>query len=889
MVPCLYDDLDSIETQDWREAISSVIKKEGSKRAQFLINQIIKQAHHDGVTISYNNLYNNNYINTISIQNEPKYPGDLKIEQNICAAIRWNAMMMVLHASKKQLELGGHIASFQSAATLYEVCFNHFFRARNTKDGGDLVYFQGHISPGIYARAFLEGRINAEQMNNFRQEIQNTGLPAYPHPKLMPEFWQFPTVSMGLASISAIYQAKFLKYLYNRHLKDTTSQTVYAFLGDGEMDEPESKGALNIAAREKLNNLIFIINCNLQRLDGPVIGNGKIINDLSNIFEGSGWEVIKVIWGSKWDPLFNKDTSGKLIQLMNETVDGDYQRFKSKNGAYIRKHFFGKYKETYDLVKDMSDTEIWELNRGGHDPKKIFAALQKAKSSTEKPVVILAHTIKGYGMGSEIEGVNISHQIKHISIKNIEYFKNKFKLNTITNDKLTSLPYLTFQKNSQENLYLHARRKALFGYLPSRLQFATHALNIPKLEYFYPLLQKQTKNISTTLAFIRTLNMLLKHESIKTRLVPIIADEARTFGMEGLFRQIGIYNPIGQQYIPQDYDLFSYYREDKQGQILEEGINELGAAASWLAAATSYSTNDFPMIPFYIYYSMFGFQRIGDFLWAAADQQARGFLIGATSGRTTLNGEGLQHADGHSHIQSLTIPNCISYDPAYAYEIAVIIHNGLVRMYDTNPENIYYYITTLNEKYHMPAMPIGAEEGIKKGIYKLESLDGSNGKVQLMGSGAILRIIRDAAKILSNDYNVGSDVYSVTSFTELARDGQDCKRWNMLHPIDTPKIPYISTILNNYPTIAATDHMKLFAEQVRCFIPNNYFFVLGTDGFGRSDSRENLRNYFEISSGYIVIAALTELKKQGYIHPNIISKAIKTFNINPDKINPRLI
>lgn len=888
----LCNDVDSIETQEWLQSLSSVIQKEGIERAQFLIHQIIKKARSNGVVIhnddNNNNTIHNNYINTISVQEEPEYPGNLKIEYNICSAIRWNAVMMVLHASKKNLELGGHIASFQSSATIYEVCFNHFFRAHNNIDGGDLIYFQGHISPGIYARAFLEGRLDIEQINNFRQEINTTGLPSYPHPKLMPKFWQFPTVSMGLSPVSAIYQAKFLKYLKNRNLKDTTLQTVYAFLGDGEMDEPESKGVLNIASREKLNNLIFIINCNLQRLDGPVVGNGKIINDLENVFKGSGWEVIKVIWGSKWDRLLQKDTSGKLIQLMNETVDGDYQTLKSKDGAYIRKNFFGKYPETMNLVNDMSDSEIWELNRGGHDSKKIFAALKKAKNSPEKPVVILAHTIKGYGMGAQVEGMNTSHQIKNINFESIRYFRDKFKLHSITDDQIESLPYITFKKNSQEYIYLHKKRKELFGYIPHRLQYSTDLLKLPTLEHFSPLLQKQNINISTTSAFIRILNILLKNQFIKNRIVPIIADEARTFGMEGLFRKIGIYNSLGQQYIPQDHNLLSYYREDKQGQILQEGINELGAAASWLAAATSYSTNNFPMIPFYIYYSIFGFQRIGDFFWAAADQQAKGFLIGGTSGRTTLNGEGLQHADGHSHIQALTIPNCISYDPTYAYEIAVIIQDGLIRMYGNNPENIYYYITTLNEKYHMHAMPTGVEEGIRKGIYKLESLPGINGKVQLIGSGAILQIIRKAAQILSQKYHVSSDIYSVTSFTELARDGQNCERWNMLHPIDMPKKPYIATILNDFPTIAATDYMKLFAEQIRCFIPNNNFLVLGTDGFGRSDSRKNLRHHFEIDEGYIIVASLTALKKQGYIHTNKILEAIKIFNINPEKINPSL-
>ncbi|WP_159714701.1 pyruvate dehydrogenase (acetyl-transferring), homodimeric type [Blochmannia endosymbiont of Camponotus nipponensis] len=882
------NDVDPIETQDWIQSISSVIQREGIARAQFLINQIIHEARNNGVRI-VNDETIHDYINTIPVKDEPEYPGDLEIEQRICSVVRWNAIMMVLHASKKNLDLGGHIASFQSSATLYEVCFNHFFRGRNQHDGGDLVYFQGHIAPGIYSRAFLEGRLNEKQINNFRQEVKNLGLSSYPHPKLMPEFWQFPTVSMGLASISAIYQAKFLKYLNNRNLKDTTLQTVYAFLGDGEMDEPESKGALNIASREKLNNLIFIINCNLQRLDGPVVGNGKIINDLENIFKGSGWEVIKVIWGSKWDSLLHKDTSGKLIQLMNETVDGDYQTFKSKDGAYIRKHFFNKYPETSTLVDDMSDSEIWALDRGGHDPKKIFAALKKAKNNSEKPVVILAHTVKGYGMGSSAEGMNIAHQIKKINIQGIRYFRDRFNLNLVKDDQIESLPYLTFAEDSKEYTYLHERRKTLFGYIPSRLQHSTDSLELPTLEHFHPLLIQQNKDISTTLAFIRVLNILLKCTPIKNRLVPIIADEARTFGMEGMFRQIGIYSSMGQQYTPQDHDLLAYYRENKQGQILQEGINELGAAASWLAAATSYSTNNFIMIPFYVYYSMFGFQRIGDFFWAAADQQARGFLIGGTSGRTTLNGEGLQHADGHSHIQSLTIPNCISYDPAYAYEIAVIIQDGLMRMYGNNPENIYYYITTLNEKYHMPAMPIGVEEGIRKGIYKLESLSGKNGKIQLMGSGAILRLVREAAQILSQEYNVSSDVYSVTSFTELARNGQDCERWNMLHPMDIPKIPYITTVLNDFPTIAATDYMKLFAEQIRCFVPSNHFFVLGTDGFGRSDSRENLRHHFEIDTGYVVTAALAQLLKKGHIHADVVINAIKTFDIDPNKINPRLI
>lgn len=891
----LHNDPDPIETSDWRQAIESVIREEGIERARYLLDQVLSEARKGGVNVtpgSMNiNSTNNDYINTIAVEDEPAYPGNLNLERRIRSAIRWNAVMTVLRASKKNLDLGGHIASFQSSATFYDVCFNHFFRAHNEKDGGDLVYFQGHISPGIYARAFLEGRLTQEQMDNFRQEIDGKGLSSYPHPQLMPEFWQFPTVSMGLGPISAIYQAKFLKYLDHRGLKNTSAQTVYAFLGDGEMDEPESKGVITIATREKLDNLIFVINCNLQRLDGPVTGNGKIINELEGIFAGAGWQVLKVIWGDRWDALLRKDSSGKLIQLMNETLDGDYQTFKSKDGAYIRKHFFDRFPETQALVADMSDDEIWSLNRGGHDPKKVFAALKKAQDTQGKPTVILAHTVKGYGMGETAEGKNIAHQVKKMNMLGVNHLRDRFDV-PVTDTDIEKMPYITFDKDSEEYKYLHARRQALSGYLPTRLRNFTEKqkLELPVLADFNSLLTAQTKEISTTIAFVRVLNLLLKNKSIKDRIVPIIADEARTFGMEGLFRQIGIYSPNGQQYTPQDREQVAYYKEDEKGQILQEGINELGAAASWLAAATSYSSNDFPMIPFYIYYSMFGFQRIGDLCWAAGDQQARGFLIGGTSGRTTLNGEGLQHEDGHSHIQSLTIPNCLSYDPAYAYEVAVIMHDGLERMYGETQENIYYYLTTLNENYAMPAMPEGVEEGIRKGIYKLETTDkeGGKGKIQLMSSGAILRHVRKAAQILFEQYGITSDVYSVTSFTELAREGQDCERWNMLHPTEKPRIPYVTTVMHDAPTIASTDYMKLFAEQIRNFIPAGQFRVLGTDGYGRSDSRENLRHHFEIDASYVVVAALGELAKRGDINTNIVAEAIAEFGINADKVNPRL-
>ncbi|XBC37837.1 MAG: pyruvate dehydrogenase (acetyl-transferring), homodimeric type [Buchnera aphidicola (Meitanaphis microgallis)] len=888
MTDFLFNDIDPIETNDWIKGIESVIREEGVERASFIINSIIKRLERENVKVISSRIISD-YVNTISVSNEPFYPGNLSLEYKICSAIRWNAIMIVLRASRKNLDLGGHLSSFQSAAIIYEVCFNHFFRARNEKDSGDLVYFQGHISPGIYARAFVEGRLNREQLDNFRQEVNGNGLPSYPHPKCMPDFWQFPTVSMGLGPLCAIYQAKFLKYLQNRNLKNTSNQKVYVFLGDGEMDEPESKGAISIAFREKLDNLIFIVNCNLQRLDGPVMGNGKVINELESVFKGSGWEVIKVIWGSEWDKLLDRDTTGQLVKLMNETLDGDYQTFKSKDGAYVRKHFFGKYKETMDLVKDMTDEQIWKLNRGGHDFKKVYAAFDKANKIIEKPVIILIHTIKGYGLGNIAEGKNIAHQLKKIDIQGIRHIRDRFCI-PVQDKDLGSLPYVSFEFDSKEYKYLHDNRKKLGGYLPFRLARFTKRLELPKLSDFKVLLMKQTKEISTTVAFVRILNIILRNISIKERIVPIIADEARTFGMEGLFRKIGIYNVHGQKYIPQDQEQLAYYKEDRKGQILQEGINELGAFASWLAAATSYSTNDFPMIPFYIYYSIFGFQRIGDICWAAGDQQARGFLIGGTSGRTTLNGEGLQHGDGHSHIQALTIPNCVSYNPAYSYELAVIIHNGLNRMYGDVQENIYYYITTFNENYVMPAMPVGSEEGICKGIYKLKSIGKTQIKVQLLGSGSILQCVCKAALILLKTYNISSDIYSVTSFTELARNGQDCERWNLLHPTaKDKKIPYIAKIMNNFPAIAVTDYMKLFADQVRAYIPGISFRVLGTDGFGRSDSRKNLRNYFEINEFYIVIAALLELSKFNSFDETIVIDAMNQFNINVSKINPRLV
>ncbi|QJC32877.1 pyruvate dehydrogenase (acetyl-transferring), homodimeric type [Enterobacteriaceae endosymbiont of Donacia semicuprea] len=877
-------DVDPIETNDWIQSIDSVIKEEGIKRAKFLLKIIIKHINNNEIIF---NLNKNNYINSISKEEEPIYPGNLILEKKIRSFIRWNAIMIVLRASKKNLDLGGHISSYQSSSYIYEVCFNHFFKGYNKKNNGDIIYFQGHITPGIYARSFVEGRIDIEHLDNFRQEVFNKGLSSYPHPKLMPNFWQFPTVSMGLGPISAIYQAKFLKYLENRELQITSNRKVFAFLGDGEMDEPESKGVINIAARENLDNLIFIVNCNLQRLDGPVYGNGKIINELENIFQGSGWEVIKVIWGKNWENLLFKDKTGKLIQLMNQTLDGDFQNFNSKNGDYIRKNFFGKYKETFNLVKNLTDKEIEKLNYGGHDSKKIYAAFKKAYEIKNKPTVILFHTIKGFGLGKTAESKNIAHQIKKIDLNEIKYIRNNLKI-PIDDKKLYNLPYISFNKDSLEYHYLHNQRKKLGGYIPFRRINFTEKLILPKLSEFNTLFKNQD-NISTTISFIRILNILLRNKNISNRIVPIIADEGRTFGMEGLFRKIGIYNSNGLKYTPQDKEIFSYYKEDIKGQILQEGINESGAFASWLAAATSYSTNNFPMIPFYIYYSIFGFQRIGDLCWAAGDQQARGFLIGATSGRTTLNGEGLQHEDGHSHIQSLIIPNCISYDPTYAYELAVIINNGLKRMYGKQQENIYYYITTMNENYNMPAMKSKFEYGICKGIYKIFSIENNKNtiNIQLLGSGSILNNMIKAGEILYQEYNINSDIFSVTSFTEINREGQDCDHWNLLHPFEKRRIPYITSIMKNYPTVAATDYIKLFAEQIRKYIPTNNYFVLGTDGFGRSDSRKNLRDFFEINELYVVLAILNILLDLNLISLKKITHFIKKNKININKNNPR--
>ena len=880
-------DINPEETNEWLEALENIIEEGGPKRAHYILEKLIDKARRKGTYLPFR--ATTAYLNSIDVEDEPKMPGDRDIERRIRSAIRWNATMMVLRASKKNLELGGHIASFQSSATLYDVGFNHFFRAPNEKDGGDLVFFQGHIAPGIYARSFLEGRITKEQMDNFRQEVDGQGLSSYPHPKLMPDYWQFPTVSMGLGPIQAIYQARFLKYLTNRGIKDCSEQKVYCFMGDGECDEPESLGAISLAGRESLDNLVFVINCNLQRLDGPVRGNGKIIQELEGNFRGNGWRVVKVIWGRHWDALLQKDKSGKLLQLMEETVDGEYQNFKQKGGAYTREHFFNKYPETAKLVENMSDEDIFALNRGGHDPLKVYAAYKAAEKTKDRPTVILAKTVKGYGMGEAAEGKNIAHGVKKVDLDSLRQFRDRFRI-PFSDEELEKLPYYTFDEDSVEMKYMKARRAELHGFVPQRLEKFTNKLEIPSLAEFESITKGSgDREISTTMAFVRILNILVKDKNIGKQIVPIVPDEARTFGMEGMFRQIGIYSNEGQKYVPQDRDQVAYYKEDKEGQVLQEGINELGAMGSWAAAATSYSVNDCPMIPFYIYYSMFGFQRTGDMAWAAGDLRARGFLVGGTAGRTTLNGEGLQHEDGHSHILANTIPSCISYDPTYGYELAVIVQDGINRMYGEKQEDVFYYLTTMNENYKQPEMPEGVEEGILKGIYKLDTVDAANDyKVKLLGSGTILEQVRQAADILASDYGVKSDVYSVTSYNEITREAQDVERYNLLHPDEEDKTPYVTTVLGEDEDniiVSATDYMKIYSEQIRAYVKGS-FKTLGTDGFGRSDSRANLREHFEVDANFIVYTTLYLLVENGKLDKKVLNEAIAKFKINPNKINP---
>lgn len=879
-----FNDIDPMETQEWLDALQSVITNEGTERAQFLIQELLKKANTEGVRPSA--AINTPYRNTIKPHEEKQMPPDEGLSKRISALIRWNALAMVLRAGKYAPELGGHIASYASAATLYETGFNHFFKGPNGHNGGDLLYIQGHCSPGIYARAFLEGRLSEEQLDHFRQEVDGKGLSSYPHPWLMGDFWQFPTVSMGLGPLQAIYQARFLKYLENRGLIEVEGRKVWAFLGDGEMDEPESVGALTIAAREKLDNLIFVVNCNLQRLDGPVRGNGKIIQELEGLFHGAGWNVIKLVWGGRWDPLFATDKDGLLQKRMEECVDGDYQSYKANDGAYVREHFFGQYPELKKRVAHLSDDEIWRLNRGGHDSQKVFAAYAQAVAHKGNPTIILAKTVKGYGMGAAGEGMNITHQQKKMTIEQLRAFRDRFSI-PITDEKITEIPFYRPDPDSPEIKYIHKQREALGGYLPARTT-EFEPLKIPDLSAFsFVTKGLGEREISTTMAFVRILSMLLKDKELGARIVPIVPDECRTFGMEGLFRQVGIYSPVGQLYTPVDHEQVMYYREARDGQILEEGINEAGAFCSWIAAATSYSSNKLAMIPFYIYYSMFGFQRIGDLAFAAGDIKARGFLLGGTAGRTTLAGEGLQHQDGHSHILASTIPNCITYDPTYAYELAVIIQHGLQRMYVDN-QNVFYYITVMNENYQHPDMPQDVEDGIIKGMYLLqEAKKKAKTHVQLLGSGSILREVIKAADLLNNDFGITADIFSVTSFNELRRDGLAVERYNNMHPEKPAKQSYVHQQLagRKGPIIAATDYMRLYADQIRQFIDAPYV-TLGTDGYGRSDTREQLRHFFEVDAKFIVVAALNALVKTGEVSNATVKDAMKRYGIDSEKLDP---
>lgn len=879
----LNNDIDPIETREWLDALQAVLAADGSERAAFLLQELTNKANAEGVHL--NSTVNTPYRNTIRTHEEKQIPPDEGMGKRINALIRWNAVAMVLRAGKYAPELGGHIASYASSSTLYETGFNYFFKGPNGDNGGDLLYIQGHSSPGIYARAFLEGRLSEHQLNNFRQEVEVDGLSSYPHPWLMGDFWQFPTVSMGLGPLQAIYQARFLKYLENRSLIKAEGRKVWAFLGDGEMDEPESVGALSIAAREKLDNLIFVVNCNLQRLDGPVRGNGKIIQELEGVFKGAGWNVIKVIWGGRWDPLFARDT-GIMQKRMQECVDGDYQSYKANDGAFVRENFFGQYPELKKMVEGMTDEEIWRLNRGGHDSQKVYAAYAQAVEHKGSPTVILAKTIKGYGMGAAGEGQNITHQQKKMSIEQLRAFRDRFSI-PISDEKISEIPFYRPEEDSPEIRYLRKQREALGGYLPARTS-AFEPLKIPDLSAFSAVTASSgEREISTTMAFVRILTTLLKDKELGPRIVPIVPDECRTFGMEGLFRQIGIYSPVGQLYTPVDHEQVMYYREAKDGQILEEGINEAGAFCSWMAAATSYSSNKLPMIPFYIYYSMFGFQRIGDLAWAAGDMQARGFLLGGTAGRTTLAGEGLQHQDGHSHLMASTIPNCVTYDPTYGYELAVIIQNGLYRMFEKQ-DNVFYYITVMNENYVQPEMPAGVEEGIIKGMYLLEESSAKSKKhVQLLGSGTILREVIEAAKMLEKDYQVSSDIWSVTSFNELRRDGLSVERYNRMHPEAEPKQAYVSQLLKGRkgPVVAATDYMRLYADQIRPYI-DAPFLALGTDGYGRSDTRKKLRHFFEVDARFIALGALDMLAKEGAIPKSTLTDAIKRYGIDSEKPDP---
>ncbi len=880
-----FEDIDPIESREWQEAVEDVIARDGADRAHYLLDKAVQQARAAGATLPFS--ATTPYQNTIPADDQEAFPGDLDMEWRIRTINRWNAMATVVRRNKVSSEYGGHIASFASSAVMYDIGLNHFWRSKSAIHGGDLVFFQGHVIPGIYARSFMEGRITEEQLENFRSEVAGNGLSSYPHPWLMPDYWQFPTVSMGLGPLMAIYQARFMKYMHNRGHIDMADRKVWCFLGDGEMDEPESRGAIDLAAREGLDNLIFVVNCNLQRLDGPVRGNHKIVQELEGDFRGAGWNVIKLLWGKGWDELLEKDISGKLRQLMDETVDGDYQTFKSKDGAYIREHFFGKYPETAKLVEDWTDEQIWALRRGGHDPQKVYTAFKRASDTKGQPTCLLVKTVKGYGMGTAGEGQNITHQQKKMAEEQLRAFRDRFKI-PVSDEDLPNAPFVHL--NNAQKAYLADRRKELGGEFPKR-ESKSDKLEIPALSKFEAQLKGTgEREISTTMAFVRILTTLLRDKKIGKNVVPIVPDESRTFGMEGLFRSVGIYNPEGQNYTPEDADQMMYYKELVNGQVLQEGINEAGAMADWIAAATSYSNHGVPMIPFFIYYSMFGFQRIGDLAWAAGDSRARGFMLGGTAGRTTLNGEGLQHEDGHSHILAGTIPNCVTYDPTFQHEVAVIVQHGLKRMYE-DQEDVFFYLTLMNENYAHPDMPMGVEDEIIKGLYRFKDVKKPTKKhVTLMGSGTILVQALKAAEMLEADFGVTSEIWSAPSFNELARDCQDVARWNRLNPLEEPKVSFVTQQLSkaNGPIIAATDYMKNFAEQIRSCVPGRYT-VLGTDGFGRSDSRVNLRRFFEVDANHIAAAAMVDLFREGSITKKVLEEALAKYDIDGAKPNPRLV
>ncbi|WP_019583095.1 pyruvate dehydrogenase (acetyl-transferring), homodimeric type [Thioalkalivibrio sp. ALE16] len=876
-------DIDPQETQEWIDALASVLETDGPERAHALLERLVDKARRSGAYLPYS--ANTAYVNTIPTHLEPEYPGDGAVEHRIRSYIRWNAMAMVVKANRASSELGGHIATFASAATLYDVGFNHFWHAPSHDHGGDLLFAQGHSSPGIYARAFMEGRLSEEQLDHFRREVDGKGLSSYPHPWLMPDFWQFPTVSMGLGPIMSIYQARFMRYLQDRGLAQTENRRVWSFVGDGEVDEPETLGAITLASREKLDNLTWVVNCNLQRLDGPVRGNGKIVQELEAIFRGAGWNVVKVLWGRYWDPLLAKDTDGLLQKRMMEAVDGDYQNYKSRDGAYVREHFFGKYPELKRMVANMSDEDIWRLNRGGHDPVKVYAAYKAAAEHKGQPTVILAHTVKGYGMGAAGEAQNRTHSQKKMDADDMKQFRDRFNI-PLSDEQVEKAEYIKPDPDSDEMKYMHERRKDLGGYLPVRRPLAT-PLEIPGLDAFNGLLEASgEREMSTTMAFVRLLTLLARDKKIGKNIVPIVPDEARTFGMEGLFRQLGIYSSVGQLYEPQDKDQVMYYKEDKKGQILEEGINEAGSMSSWIAAATSYSTHGVAMVPFYIFYSMFGFQRVGDLIWAAGDMRARGFLMGATAGRTTLAGEGLQHDDGHSLMMAANVPNCIAYDPTFAFELAVIVQDGMRRMY-AEQQSVFYYITVMNENYPQPAMPKGAEEGIRRGLYRLQAGGRKKKKVRLLGSGTILREAIAAAELLDQDFGVAAEVWSATSFNELARDGRDAERHARLHPDAKPRTSWVEECLgdSDAPVVAATDYVQAYADQIRAFVPADYR-VLGTDGFGRSDTRAALRRHFEVDRYHIAVTALKALADAGTVEVKTVADAIKKYKIDVERPNP---